>query len=104
MAEILKNNKYTDDYISILKSYHDAIQVMFTDLIHINYTPNFITFACKFPKGRSKTFLFVRFKKNFIEFHYSGQVTPLKKAEELNSELLEKLKGAFNSLSEKQIN
>jgi hypothetical protein len=104
LAEILKNNKYSDEYITILKNYHDTIQNLFTNLIHINYTPNFITFACKFPKGRSKTFLFVRFKKNLIEFHYSGQVTTLKKTEDLNSELTEKLKVTFNNLSDKQIN
>jgi hypothetical protein len=104
LAEILKNNKYSDEYITILKNYHDTIQNLFTNLIHINYTPNFITFACKFPKGRSKTFLFVRFKKNLIEFHYSGHVTTLKKTEDLNSELTEKLKVTFNNLSDKQIN
>jgi hypothetical protein len=104
LAEILKNNKFADEYISVLKSYHDIILNVFTDLILINYTPNFITFACKFPKGRSKTFLFIRFKKNLIEFHHFGEITQLKKTEDLNSELIEKLKIVFNHLSDKQIN
>jgi GTPase SAR1 family protein len=103
LGEILKTNNFSDDYINTLKIIHDRIENTFSDFIQINYTPNFITFACKFPKGRSKTFLFVRFKKNHVQFEFSGQAIPIDNANEFNDELMEKLKMAFNNLSEKEI-
>lgn len=103
LGEILKRNKFSDEYISTLKTIHDTIEKLFSDLIQINYTPNFITFACKFPKGRSKTFLFVRFKKNGVQLEFSAQTIPIKTSIEFTDEITEKLKLAFNNLSEKQI-
>ncbi|MFN6037007.1 MAG: P-loop NTPase fold protein, partial [Bacteroidota bacterium] len=103
LGEILKNNNFPDEYISNLKNYHDKVQQIFTDLIHINYTPNFITFACKYPKGRSKTFLFIRFKKNLVEFHCSGKVIQLKQVSDFTDEILDLLKTAFGNLSDKQL-
>lgn len=103
LGEILKSNKYSASYIETLKILHDSVEKQFQSLIHINYTPNFITFACKFPKGRSKTFLFMRFKKQVIEFHFSGQIIQMRQAEDLNSETMEKLKAAFHNLSDKQL-
>ena len=103
LGEILKRNKFSDEYISTLKTIHDTIEKLFSDLIQINYTPNFITFACKFPKGRSKTFLFVRFKKNGVQLEFSAQTIPIKTSLEFTNDITEKLKLAFNNLSEKQI-
>jgi hypothetical protein len=103
LGEILKRNKFSDEYISTLKTIHDTIEKLFSDLIQINYTPNFITFACKFPTGRSKTFLFVRFKKNGVQLEFSAQTIPIKTSQEFTDEITEKLKLAFNNLSEKQI-
>jgi hypothetical protein len=79
------------------------MQLIFTDLIQINYTPNFITFACKFSKGRSKTFLFIRFKKNFIQLEFSGQVKQIHQVSEFSQDVISELKIAFNNLSEKQL-
>ena len=93
----------SQEYISTLKFIHDKIENAFLDLVQINYTPNFITFTCKFPKGRSKTFFFIRFKKNNVQFELSGQSLVLSQAEDFTSELMDKLKSAFNNLSEKQI-
>ena len=50
-----------------------------------------------------KTFLFIRFKKNNVQFELSGQSLVLSQAEDFTSELMDKLKSAFNNLSGKQI-
>ena len=104
LGEILKGNKFSDGYIATLKIIHDKIESRFNDLIQINYTPNFITFTCKFPKGRSKTFLFIRFKKNAVQFEFSGQTEQVTESNNFDEELIHKLVGAFNNLSEKQLN
>ena len=104
LESILKSNNFSVEYISNLKEIHNKIQTTFGDLIQINYTPNFITFACNFPKGRSKTFLFVRFKRNCIHFDFMGQTLQLIRHEELSGEVVSKLKLAFNNLSNREIN
>jgi hypothetical protein len=103
LAEILKANKFNTEYITNLKAIHDTIQHHFSDLIQINYTPNFITFTCVYPKGRSKTFLFVRFKKNNVQFEFSGKTAQLIKPSDLTGDLMQQLVEAFNNLSQKQI-
>ncbi len=103
LGEILKAASYSDEYITQLKNCHDKITAVFTDLIAVNFTPNFITYASKTPKGRSKTFLYIRFKKNLIEFLFAGQTVKVKQAEDLTTEMIEKLKLSYNSISEKQI-
>jgi hypothetical protein len=104
LGEILKVNKFSDTYIETLKIIHDKIETRFTDLIQINYTPNFITFTCKHPKGRSKTFLFIRFKKNLVQFEFSGQTIQIIEPTNFTDDLMNKLVDAFNNLSEKQLN
>jgi hypothetical protein len=103
LAEILKANKFSADYIANLKGIHDAIQHHFSSLIQVNYTPNFITFICTQPKGRSKTFLFVRFKKNNVQFEYAGKTAQLTQTSDLTADLMQQLVEAFNNLSQKQI-
>ncbi len=103
LEETLRTQKVSQEYISTLKFIHDKIENLFLDLVQINYTPNFITFTCKFPKGRSKTFLFIRFKKNNVQFEFSGQSLVISQPEDFTSELIDQLKSAFNNLSEKEI-
>ncbi len=103
LEETLRTQKVSQEYISTLKFIHDKIENLFLDLVQINYTPNFITFTCKFPKGRSKTFLFIRFKKNNAQFEFSGQSLVISQPEDFTSELIDQLKSAFNNLSEKEI-
>ena len=103
LEETLRTQKVSQEYISTLKFIHDKIENVFLDLVQINYTPNFITFTCKFPKGRSKTFLFIRFKKNNVQFEFSGQSLVISQPEDFTSELIDQLKSAFNNLSEKEI-
>ncbi len=104
LEEMLKLNKHSADYISNLKTIHDKIKDEFKDLIQINYTPNFVTFICAFPKGRSKTFLFIRFKKNNVMFEFAGQTVLINQASDFTSEVMDKLKLAFNNLSSKELN
>lgn len=104
LESILKSTNYNEEYIKNLREIHNTIQTTFSELIQINYTPNFITFACKFPKGRSKTFLFVRFKRNCIHFDFMGQTLQLTDSQELTSDVVQKLIVAFNNLSSKEIN
>jgi GTPase SAR1 family protein len=103
LEETLRTQKVSQDYISTLKFIHDKIENVFLDLIQINYTPNFITFTCKYPKGRSKTFLFIRFKKNNVQFEFSGQSIVISQPEDFTNQLIDNLKSAFNNLSEKEI-
>jgi hypothetical protein len=103
LAEILKGNKHSPAYISNLKSIHDRIEEKFHDLIQINYTPNFITFTCKYPRGRSKTFLFIRFKKNNVQFEFSGQTELVSTPDDVTEEIFGKLVVAFNTLSETRV-
>lgn len=99
LAELLTVAKHSSDYIEMLRQVHQTIQTKFNENIQINYTPNFITFTCKYPKGRSKTFLFIRFKKHSVQFEFSGKAIQLSNSSELNDELMMGLVAAFNHLS-----
>lgn len=103
LSELLKINKYDAAYITGLRGIHDAIQGKFNNLIQINYTPNFITFTCAHPKGRSKTFLFIRFKKNNVQFEFSGKTAQLSSASDLSPEIFQEIVLAFNNLSTQTI-
>jgi hypothetical protein len=101
LESILRSNNYPPEYTENLKAIHNELSSVFSEYAQINYTPNFITFACKNPKGRSKTFLFVRFKKNKIEFHFLGKIHIINQLSDLTGEVMTNLKSAYNNLSEK---
>lgn len=96
---MLKENKNIVPFIPTLKSIHDYFETEFKDLIQFNYTPNFLTIACKFASTRVKTLLFIRLKKDFVIFEYAGKAAVIKKIDDFNETIKTELRNRFNELS-----
>ena len=96
---MLKENKNIVPFIPTLKSIHDYFETEFKDLIQFNYTPNFLTIACKFASTRVKTLIFIRLKKDFVIFEYAGKATAIKNLDDFNESIKTELRNRFNELS-----
>ena len=96
---MLKENKNIIPFIPTLKSIHDYFDTEFKDLIQFNYTPNFLTIACKFASTRVKTLIFMRLKKDYVVFEYAGKAVAIKQIEDFNGDIKSELKNRFNELS-----
>ena len=96
---MLKENKNIVPFIPTLKTIHDYFDNDFKDLIQFNYTPNFLTIACKFASTRVKTLLFIRLKKDFVIFEYAGKAAVIKKIDDFNESIKTELRNRFNELS-----
>ena len=96
---MLKENKNIIPFIPTLKTIHDYFDNDFKDLIQFNYTPNFLTIACKFASTRVKTLLFIRLKKDFVIFEYAGKAAVIKKIDDFNESIKTELRNRFNELS-----
>jgi hypothetical protein len=96
---MLKENKNIIPFIPTLKTIHDYFDNEFKDLIQFNYTPNFLTIACKFASTRVKTLLFIRLKKDFVIFEYAGKAAAIKNIDDFNESIKTELKNRFNELS-----
>ena len=96
---MLKENKNIVPFIPTLKSIHDYFETEFKDLIQFNYTPNFLTIACKFASTRVKTLIFIRLKKDFVIFEYAGKATAIKNLDDFNETIKTELRNRFNELS-----
>ena len=96
---MLKENKNIVPFIPTLKSIHDYFETEFKDLIQFNYTPNFLTIACKFASTRVKTLIFIRLKKDFVIFEYAGKAAVIKKIDDFNETIKTELRNRFNELS-----
>ena len=96
---MLKENKNIVPFIPTLKSIHDYFDNDFKDLIQFNYTPNFLTIACKFASTRVKTLLFIRLKKDFVIFEYAGKAAAIKNLDDFNETIKTELRNRFNELS-----
>ncbi|MDI1315759.1 P-loop NTPase fold protein [Flavobacterium sp.] len=102
--QILKDNNNIKAFIPELKSIHDYFESEYKDLVQFNYTPNFLTIACKNPKSRSRTFVFIRLKKDSVLFEYSGKSEKISSLLDFSSIVKDELKNRFNELSIKQLN
>jgi len=89
-------------FISTFKEIHDYFENLFKELIIFNYTPNFLTIACKYPNSRSKTVVFIRIKKDSVQFEFEGKIVPIQTIENFNNEIKEAILKRFNELSEKK--
>jgi hypothetical protein len=96
---MLKENKNIIPFIPTLKSIHDYFDNDFKDLIQFNYTPNFLTIACKFASTRVKTLLFIRLKKDYVIFEYAGKASAIKNIDDFNETIKTELRNRFNELS-----
>jgi hypothetical protein len=96
---MLKENKNIIPFIPTLKSIHDYFETEFKDLIQFNYTPNFLTIACKFASTRVKTLIFIRLKKDFVIFEYAGKAAAIKNIDDFNESIKTELRNRFNELS-----
>ena len=99
---MLKSNKSITPFIPTIKQIHDYFEVEYKDLIQFNYTPNFLTIACKFPASRSRTLVFIRLKKDYVVFEYAGRNAAIKDISDFNDELKSDLNSKFNELSTKK--
>ena len=96
---MLKSNKSITPFIPTIKQIHDYFEAEYKDLIQFNYTPNFLTIACKFPASRSRTLVFIRLKKDYVVFEYAGKNAAIKDISDFNDELKSDLNSKFNELS-----
>jgi hypothetical protein len=96
---MLKENKNIIPFIPTLKTIHDYFDNEFKDLIQFNYTPNFLTIACKFASTRVKTLIFIRLKKDFVIFEYAGKAAAIKNIDDFNETIKTELRNRFNELS-----
>ena len=99
---MLKSNKNISSFIPTLKEIHDYFENEYKDLIQFNYTPNFLTVACKFPASRSRTLVFIRLKKEFVVFEFAGQSVTVKESSDFTIDLKNELGLKFNELSTKK--
>jgi hypothetical protein len=99
---MLKSNKNIASFIPTLKEIHDYFENEYKELIQFNYTPNFLTVACKFPASRSRTLVFIRLKKEYVVFEFAGQSVAIKVSSDFTIDLKNDLESKFNELSTKR--
>ena len=99
---MLKSNKNITPFIPTIKEIHDYFENDYKELIQFNYTPNFLTVACKFPASRSRTLVFIRLKKDYVVFEFAGKSVAIKDISDFNSDLKNDLISKFNELSTKK--
>jgi len=97
--EMLKGNKTIVPFIPTLKIIHDYFEAEYNGLIQFNYTPNFLTVACKFPKGRSRTLIFIRLKKDHVIFEFAGGAIPVKAIDDFTDTMKVQLRDSFKEKS-----
>jgi hypothetical protein len=97
--KMLTEKSYTSDLIEALRTVNDWAEETFGYNAQINYTPNFMTLACRNPISRSKTFCFVRMKNDFIRFEYAGNVDDIKFSTEFLPSIKKGITEYFNLLS-----
>ena len=104
LTEILKVNNYSAGYIETLNALHDALKKHFSDMIKINFGPNYMTFECVHFKGRKKNFLNINLKsKSSPRLEFSGQMLPIPQIADFTEDVLTNVVVAFNQYSNKQI-
>ena len=102
--QMIKGGKNINTFLPDLKSIHDYFEKEYKDVIQFNYTPNFLTIACKYPSSRSRTIIFIRLKKESVLFEYSGKTVLISRISDFNDTVKSELKIRFNELSTKKIN
>lgn len=102
--QMLQGSKAINTFLPDLKTIHDYFETEYKDLIQFNYTPNFLTIACKYPSSRSRTIIFIRLKKESVLLEYSEKPLLIKLLSDFNDTIKGELKKRFNELSTKKLN
>jgi len=102
--QMLQGSKAVNTFLPDLKTIHDYFETEYKDLIQFNYTPNFLTIACKYPSSRSRTIIFIRLKKESVLLEYSEKPLLIKSLSDFNDTIKGELKKRFNELSTKKLN
>lgn len=102
--QMIKGSKNIKTFLPDLKSIHNYFEIEYKDLIQFNYTPNFLTIACKYPSSRSRTILFIRLKKESVLFEYNEKPVLISSILDFNEKIKNELKNRFNELSTKKLN
>lgn len=97
--KMLLESNYPTNLVELLKEVQIWAENTFKDNVIINYTPNFMTFACTNPISRSKTFCFVRMKLNCIRFEFMGNINDAKTSLEFSQDIKNGITTYFNQLS-----
>lgn len=63
-SKMLSEKSYPANLIGALEEVKNWTEATFASKAEVNYTPNFMTLGCTNPATRSKTFCFVRMRKN----------------------------------------
>jgi hypothetical protein len=102
--QMLQGSKAINTFLPDLKIIHDYFETEYKDLIQFNYTPNFLTIACKYPSSRSRTIIFIRLKKESVLLEYSEKPILITSLSDFNDTIKGELKKRFNELSTKKLN
>lgn len=98
-SKMLSEKNYPANLIDALEAAKNWTEESFGAKVEVKYTPNFMTFGCTNPASRSKTFCFVRMRKNDIRFEYQGNVRDINAASDFVDEIKRGITNYFNQLS-----
>jgi hypothetical protein len=98
-SKMLSEKNYPSNLIDALEAARNWTEETFGAKAEVNYTPNFMTLGCTNPASRSKTFCFVRMRKNDIRFEYQGNVRDINAASDFVDEIKRGITDYFNQLS-----
>lgn len=102
-AKMLTGKNYPSNLIDTLEAVKNWTESIFGTKAEVNYTPNFMTLSCTNPESRSKTFCFVRMRKNDIRFEYQGNVRDITAASDFADEIKSGITNYFNLISKDKI-
>jgi len=102
-AKMLTGMNYPSNLIDTLEGVKNWTESFFGTKAAVNYTPNFMTLTCTNPESRSKTFCFVRMRKNDIRFEYQGNVRDIMAATDFVDEIKSGITYYFNQISKDKI-
>ncbi len=102
-VRMLKQEKgYSDAFVATLQTIKDQAEKTFGDQLVLNYTPNFLTLACKEPVSRSRTFCYVWLKKKYVRVEFAGNTFDITAPEQYTAAIHEGVRANFNKWSKVQ--
>jgi tellurite resistance protein len=102
-SKMLAEKNYPANLIDTLETIKNWTEATFGAKAEVNYTPNFMTLGCTSPVSRSKTFCFLRMRKNDIRFEFQGKVYDINAANQFVDEIKSSIIEYFNQISKDKI-
>lgn len=102
-SKMLGEKNYPAHLINVLEGIKDWTEGTFGSKAEVSYTPNFMTLVCTNPVSRSRTFCFVRMRKNDIRFDYQGNTHDISSNSEFSDEIKSGITSYFNQISADKI-